>query len=109
MGMVGDHTYSTTRTPYCSAAAEVSTQTYALEEVPELFLYLFYNLAPVWRDYCVSLCSLDYGGGCFLGFFFGVFFCCFFFRKNKAQLSQSLKNRVLHFIVLTHQAIERLS
>lgn len=94
MGTVGDHTYSTIRTPYCSAAAEVSTQRYALEEVPVLFSYLFYNLAPIWKDNCVTLCSLD-----------NALFC----RKTKAQLSQSLKNRLLHFIVLTHQTLERLS
>lgn len=76
MGMVGDHTCSTIRTPYCSAAAEVSTQRYALEEVPELFVYLFCNLAPVWKDNCVALCSLDY-----------ALFC----RKTKAQLSQISK------------------
>lgn len=73
MGVVGDHTYSTIRTPYSSAAAEVSAQKYALEEVPELFQYLFYNLAPIWKDYCVSLCSVDYGGGWFFGFLFLFF------------------------------------
>lgn len=94
MGMVGDHTYSTTRTPYCSAAAEVSTQRHALEEEPELLVYLFCNLAPAWKANCVSLCSLDY-----------ALFC----RKTKAQLSPSLKNRLPHFIVLTRQTLGRLS
>lgn len=55
MGMVGDHTYSTIRTPYCSAAAEASSQKHALEEVPELRVYLFYNSALVWKDDCASL------------------------------------------------------
>jgi len=62
--------------------------------VPELCIYLFYNLAPIWKDNCVSLCYLDY-----------ALFC----RKTEAQLSESLKNRLLHFIVLPHQTFERLS
>lgn len=46
---------------------------HTLEEAPELFVHLLCNLAPTWKDNCVSLCYLSYALSC---------------RKTKNWLSQ---------------------